>query len=130
MVNGQLLQRGKSAPMKLTTTMSGSRVAAFRASSKPPADYYKWILPPDTLTLGYAVNTPPVHSGAGFVVLLNASGDPQTFTIPFAPGRWRQIGNGETIDLNGLPGTPTLSGAQQIAFEVPGLSSAIYMDGF
>ena len=104
--------------------------AAFRASHKPPADYYKWILPPDTLTLGYAVNTPPVHGGAGFVVLLNASGDPQTFTIPFAPGRWRQIGNGETIDLNGLPGSLILNGAQQVAVEVPGLCSAIFMDGF
>ena len=104
--------------------------SAFRVAAKPPSDYYKWILPPDTLTLGYSVNAPRVHDGAGFVVLLNAGGDPQTFQVPFPPGRWRQIGNGTTIDPDGLPGTSVINGAQQSAFEVPGLSSAIYMDGF
>ena len=104
--------------------------AAFRASSKPPADYYKWILPSNPLTLGYCVNAPKVHGGSSFVVLLNADADPQTFQVPFPPGRWRQIGDGVTIDPDGLTGVSTLNGAQQLAIEVPSLSSAIYMDGF
>ncbi len=103
---------------------------AFRVAVKPPAHYYQWILPPDPQTLGYIVNAPKIHSGAGFVVLLNASGAVQNFSVPFPAGRWRLIGDGEKIEPAGIPNTQIVQGPQPMNVQVPGLRAYLFMDGF
>lgn len=103
---------------------------SFRATSRPPASYYQWILPPDPQTLGYIVNVPKIHEGAGFVVLLNANGATQNFSVPLPVGRWRLIGDGVKIEQAGIPDTQVVQGPQQMNVQVPGLRAFIFMDGF
>ena len=102
----------------------------FRVTAKPPANYYQWILPPDPQTLGYIVNAPKIHDGAGFVVLLNAGGATQNLSVPFPAGRWRLIGDGVNIEPAGIPDTQIVQGPQQMNVQVPGLRAYIFMDGF
>jgi pullulanase/glycogen debranching enzyme len=103
---------------------------SFRATSRPPATYYQWILPPDPQTLGYVVNVPKLHEGAGFIVLLNANGATQNFNVPLPVGRWRLIGDGLKIEPSGIPDTQVIQGPQQMNVQVPGLRAFIFMDGF
>jgi pullulanase len=104
--------------------------AAFRVAERPPASYFQWIRPPEHRALGYIVNAPRVHKGNSFIVLLNAAGQETTFNVAFPPGRWKQIGNGRTIEPKGLPGAERVPGPRQANLTVPPISSAIYMDGF
>ncbi len=60
--------------------------AAFRVASKSPVGYFRWIEPRNPQALGYIVNSPRIHDGAGFVVLLNASGDEVTFQFELPAG--------------------------------------------
>ncbi len=102
----------------------------FRAISRPPASYYQWITPPDPQTLGYIVNVPKIHDGAGFIVLLNANGATQTFNVPLPAGRWRLIGNGVQINPAGIQDTQVVQGPQPMNVQVPGLRAYVFMDGF
>ena len=104
--------------------------AAFRVAQRPPDNYYQWISPPDEQALGYIVNSPHIHDGAGFVVLLNANGSPMSFTVPFPAGRWRQIGDGEKIAPEGLPNSHGIQGPQTMNVTAPGLRAVIFTDGF
>ncbi|HET6494871.1 MAG TPA: alpha-amylase family glycosyl hydrolase [Thermoleophilia bacterium] len=104
--------------------------AAFRLREAPPPDYYQWIMPPNDQALGYVVNAGHVHDGAAFVVLLNPAGDEVSFSVSFPAGMWKQIGDGRRIDPAGLPDAETLPGPQTRTVRVPGLHSAIFMDGF
>jgi len=63
-------------------------------------------------------------------VLLNASADAVRFRVPFPPGRWRRIADGERIDVEGLTNAPVVPGPQEVDVRVPGIGSAIFMDGF
>ena len=113
--------------IQLRTSEAGK---AFRAVSRPPSNYYQWIMPSDPQTLGYIVNVPKLHAGAGFIVLLNASGAAQTFTVPLPAGRWRLIGDGLRIDPSGIPETQVVQGPQSMNVQVPGLRAYLFMDGF
>ncbi|OQA27564.1 MAG: Pullulanase precursor [Verrucomicrobia bacterium ADurb.Bin345] len=104
--------------------------AAFRVSARPPSSYYRWILPRDPQALGYVVNTPRIHEGAGFIVLLNANGAETTFSVNLPPGRWRLIGDGERINRAGLPDSEVMPGGQETSVRIPGLRAFIFMDGF
>jgi len=109
---------------------TGPKGAAFRVAERPPEGYYRWIRPENDHALGYIVNAPQIHKGAGFVVLLNASADAVRFRVPFPPGRWRRIADGERIDVEGLTNAPVVPGPQEVDVRVPGIGSAIFMDGF
>lgn len=104
--------------------------AAFRVAAKPPASYYQWVMPLDEQAMGYVVNTPRIHEGNGFVVLLNANGSTTPFSFPLPAGRWRQIGDGVNLDPAGLPDAPVVEGGRPFNVQVPGLRSYIFMDGF
>ncbi|HNR94668.1 MAG TPA: alpha-amylase family glycosyl hydrolase [Kiritimatiellia bacterium] len=104
--------------------------AAFRVRSRPPADYFQWILPPHPQLLGYIVNAGRVHDGASFIVLLNASSSHGTFPITFPEGQWKQISDGRRLDMAGLPGAPVIKAPVSTPIPVPGLHAAIFMDGF
>ncbi|MGD9873117.1 MAG: alpha-amylase family glycosyl hydrolase [Kiritimatiellia bacterium] len=104
--------------------------ASFRVRSRPPADYYQWILPDNPQMLGYTVNAKHVHDGAAFMVLLNASSSHGTFPVNFPAGNWKQISDGKRVDMAGLPGAPVIQGPVSSPIPVPGLHAAIFMDGF
>jgi pullulanase/glycogen debranching enzyme len=105
-----------------------SEGAAFRASERPPHGYYRWILPQDQQSLGYIVNVPRVHGGAGFIVLLNSGGDASEFNVPFPAGRWRLIGNGRLIQIEGLADEPDVEGPKERVVRVPPMSSYIFIN--
>lgn len=104
--------------------------AAFRVASKPPAGYFKWIEPKHPQTLGYIVNAPRIHEGAGFIVLLNASGDEVTFSFDLPAGRWMQVGDGERLVLAGLPDAKMIQGPAPVTIRVPPIRAFIFRDGF
>lgn len=104
--------------------------AAFRVSQRPPPQYLRWLLPDNPQALGYVVNAPRIHAGAGFVVLLNAGADPVTFLVDFPPGRWRQVGDGKTLRADGLPGAANLDGGRRHPVTAPPLAALIFQDGF
>lgn len=108
----------------------GPNGAAFRLAARPPAGYHKWITPPDPQLLGYLVNVPRVHDGAGFMILLNAAGAEKTMTVSVPAGRWRMIGDGERINPEGLPDSPVIEGPQQINVKLPAIRAFMFMDGF
>ncbi|OGV43739.1 MAG: hypothetical protein A2X46_08585 [Lentisphaerae bacterium GWF2_57_35] len=104
--------------------------AAFRVAQKPPAHYYRWIAPPNDQVLGYVVNAPRIHTGNGFIVLLNAGADPTSLNVSFPPGQWRQIGDGVQLNPQGLPESKTIQGPCMQAIQLPGIRALIFMDGF
>ena len=104
--------------------------AAFRVAQKPPSAYYQWIMPPNNQVLGYIVNAPRIHEGNGFVVLLNASGDASSVDVSFPVGTWRQIGDGLTLNPEGLPGAQPIQGPCRVSLPLPGLRGLVFMDGF
>ncbi|MFH0908192.1 MAG: alpha-amylase family glycosyl hydrolase [bacterium] len=104
--------------------------AAFRLAEPAAADYYQWIDPPNNRALGYIVNAAHVREGNGFVVLLNASDQTVGFQVPLPAGQWKVIGNGEVINLAGLPDQQAMTGPQSAMLTVPPVHSMILMDGF
>jgi len=104
--------------------------AAFRVGERPPDTYYRWLRPENHHAVGYIVNSPRVHAGHSFVVLANSSSEPAVFEVPLPAGRWKMIGNGEAIALEGLPNSTVVEGPRQTTIRVPGVRSVILMDGF
>lgn len=104
--------------------------ATFRVTSRPPAGYYRWIMPDHPQTLGYIVNAPKRHEGSGFIVLLNAGSEPVSFEVPFPLGRWRLISDGIRLDLKGLPDTSIREGDQTYTVTAPAQRALMFMDGF
>jgi pullulanase len=104
--------------------------AAFRVAQKPPAGYYQWITPPNDQVLGYIVNAPRIHAGNGFIVLLNGGADASSVDVSFPPGNWRQIGDGLTLNPEGLPEAKIIQGPCKQNIQLTGIKSLIFMDGF
>jgi len=104
--------------------------AAFRITEPAAPGYYQWIDPPNNRALGYIVNANHTHEGNAFVVLLNASDQPLPFQVQLPAGQWKIVGNGEVINLSGLPDQQPLPGPQSVTLTVPPVHSMILMDGF
>lgn len=104
---------------------------AFRVNATPPEGYLRWIDPPhDNRLLGMIVNAPRIHPGNGFVILYNPTEQPQPFEFELPAGAWRIIGDGEQIDLAGLPTYDILVGPRKLTIRVPDTRALILMDGF
>ena len=116
--------------------------AAFRVARRPPAGYYRWLLPADPKRIGYVVNVPELHAGRGFIVLLNADDKARRFAMTF-PGdsAWRLVGNGLEVDLNGVAGGTSSGGAAKGKVSewaagssgevtLPAWGALIFMNGF
>jgi hypothetical protein len=61
---------------------------------------------------------------------MNAGTSPQTFQVDLPGGNWGKIGNGDAIHPNGLPGSRTVPGGQQVTIQVPPQTAWIYRNGF
>jgi pullulanase/glycogen debranching enzyme len=104
--------------------------AAFRWGTEPvPADYCRWIQPPDGRALGFIANADGRHEGGAFVVLLNGSPADVRFEVAFPPGRWLLVGDGRRVDEKGSLGEEVrqAAGASPRTVAVPALSSRIYL---
>ncbi len=111
--------------IQLRTSPEG---ASLRLTERPPKDYYRWIEPSDPRALGYIINADGRMPGRRFIVLLNASYDPSAIQVPFPSGRWRMIGNGKQIDMQGFRKATDVQGPKNAALNVPGLTAVIFMD--
>lgn len=88
----------------------------FRVGTRPPADYYRWILPADPAQIGYLVD-------GRVLVLINVGDSAATLTVPQLPaGTWLQIGDAFAVDhVNGVAGSePQESTGGERAFTVDG----------
>ena len=114
----------------LTALRQSDEGRAFRVKQRAPEGYYQWIMPENARCIGYLVNSPRIHAGNGFAVLLNGSDQAQEFRFNLPEGRWRVIGDGTRIDRAGLPGRETVNGGQPVVLRVKEMSTLIVMDGF
>jgi len=103
---------------------------SFRVKSTPPAGYVSWVEPPDGRHLGYIINAPRIHPGNGFIVLLNADTRPAPFQVNVPAGRWKLIGDGKQINLQGLEGQDVITGPTTATIKVPDVGALVLMDGF
>jgi pullulanase/glycogen debranching enzyme len=62
-----------------------------------PAGHYRWIAPDDRTLLGYVV-------GERVLVLANSGPREGVFRFDLPAGTWRQVGDRERVDLNGVRG--------------------------
>ncbi len=85
--------------------------AALRWDQAVPDDYFTWVRPADGRALGYIVNGARRYPGAGFIVLLNAADRDVEFDVPFPPGQWRLISNGQRMEAQGMPWQPVREGS-------------------
>ncbi|HET7039317.1 MAG TPA: alpha-amylase family glycosyl hydrolase, partial [Gemmatimonadales bacterium] len=65
--------------------------------AQTPEDHYRWITPRERTLLGYVV-------GGEVLVLANSGPRPGTFRFELPPGDWRQVGDRERVDLDGVGG--------------------------
>jgi pullulanase/glycogen debranching enzyme len=69
-----------------------------------PEGHYRWITPAAPTLLGYVV-------GDRVLVLANSGTEAGTFRVDLPAGRWRQVGDREQVDPNGVDGAyPELDG--------------------
>lgn len=112
---------------------------SFRVAQRPPANYYRWIVPANPQLFGYVVNVPEIHNGRGFAVLYN-TGDVRA-PVPVELGgktRWRMIGNGRKVDRAGLAPTdwpagrsiPEWPAGWKGELPIPPKTGVILMNGF
>ena len=114
----------------LVRLMQSPEGRSFRVTQRPPADYYRWIFPPEEQALGYIVNAPRRHPGAGFLVLANAAGDPVHFPVVLPDGNWRLIGDGRRVLVEGIPHSEVYAGGGNAEITVPPHTAYILRDGF
>ncbi len=77
-----------------------------------PEDHYRWITPDEETLLGYVV-------GERVLVLANSGGREGVLRFELPEGDWRQVCDGERVDLDGVDGAAArlTGGPQQL--EVP-----------
>lgn len=109
---------------------SSEQGRAFRVRTTPPQNYVEWIEPPDHRQLGFIINAPRIHPGNGFIVLMNSHTSEGTFEFNLPEGKWRVIGDGDQVKLEGLEGYEVVQGPRRLSIRVPDVRTLILMDGF
>ena len=85
-----------------------------------PEGHYRWITPADSTLLGYVV-------GGRILVLANSGPGEGEFRFDLPAGTWRQVGDRERVDLNGVGGryARLREGTQEV--RVPGGSFLVWV---
>jgi pullulanase/glycogen debranching enzyme len=91
----------------------------FRVAEVPDG-HYRWITPDEPTLLGYVV-------GGRVLVLANSGGRAGTFRFDLPAGAWRQVGDRERVDLNGVEGEFARLGGGAHEVRVPGGSFLIWV---
>lgn len=73
-----------------------------------PEGHYRWITPEEGRLLGYVV-------GERVLVLANSGDEAGRFEFDLPPGEWRQVSDGERMDLDRLKGGKAPAGASGAA---------------
>jgi pullulanase/glycogen debranching enzyme len=91
----------------------------FRVAEVPDG-HYRWIIPSEGTLLGYVV-------GERVLVLANSGTQEGVFQFELPDGEWRQVGDRERVDLNGVDGEfARLRGGMQ-EVRVPGGSLLVWV---
>jgi pullulanase/glycogen debranching enzyme len=91
----------------------------FRVAQAPP-DHYRWITPRERTLLGYVV-------GGRVLVLANSGPRAGTLRFDLPEGDWRQVGDRDRVDLNGVGGRYARLRGGARAVQVPGQSFLIWV---
>ena len=88
----------------LVALRQGEHGRSLRLAENPPADYYRWMDPPNAKALGYWINEKRERPGAAFGVMLNSSTEPVWFESVFPAGKWVRVSDGVRVvtDLSSL----------------------------
>jgi pullulanase/glycogen debranching enzyme len=84
----------------------------FRVAEVPDG-HYRWIIPEEDTLLGYIV-------GERVLVLANNGANEGVFRFELPEGDWRQVGDRERVDLNGVEGEFARLGGGTQEVRVPG----------
>ena len=76
--------------------------------ARVPEGHYRWITPEEGRLLGYVV-------GERVLVLANSGDEEGTFEFELPRGYWRQVSDGERVDLEALKGGKAPAGASRAA---------------
>jgi pullulanase/glycogen debranching enzyme len=105
--------------------------SALRVADAPSLDYVRFMDPGNGSALGWMVNANAERPDVPAVlVLMNAGSETSTFEVDLPGGAWRQIGNGDTVQPNGIPGSNTVSGNRKVSISVPPQTAWLYRNGF
>jgi pullulanase/glycogen debranching enzyme len=91
----------------------------FRVAEVPDG-HYQWITPAEGTLLGYVV-------GGQVLVLTNSGTQEGTFELDLAPGAWRQVSDGERVDLDGVAGEHARLGGGKQELRVPAGAMPIWV---
>lgn len=97
----------------------------------PSLDYVRFMDPGDGTSLGWLVNGNAERPNVPAVlVLMNAGTDPAAFDVDLPRGAWRQIGNGNTVQADGIDGTRFIPGGRKLTVSVPPQTALLFRNGF
>ncbi len=103
---------------------------AFRTTHQPAEDYVRFVEHGDPNVLGYFMNANKQETAPTFLVLLNSGSAAANVEVDFPAGGWGQVGDGDRVDVAGLPGTQAVQGGSRMTLRIPPQSSRIFRDGF
>ena len=87
-----------------------------------PEGHYRWITPAETTLLGYVV-------GGRVLVLANSGTHEGTFRFDLPDGAWRQVGERERVDLDGVEGEYARLGGGMHEVRVPAGAFLVWVLG-
>jgi pullulanase/glycogen debranching enzyme len=93
----------------------------FRVADVPDG-HYRWITPAEPTLLGYVV-------GGRVLVLANSGTQEGVFRFDLAVGEWRQVGDRERVDLDGIEGEYARLGAGVHEVRVPAGAFLVWVSG-
>ena len=88
--------------------------------ARVPEGHYRWFTPGDRHLLGYLVG------GEVLVVTNNGAWD-RSMTVDLPEGSWRQVANGEGVDLSGVPGPHARLSGGEHELQVPAGSFLVWV---
>ncbi|MCC5850140.1 MAG: hypothetical protein JJU29_18805 [Verrucomicrobia bacterium] len=103
---------------------------ALRVVEAPSMDYVHFVESGSETALGWIVNGNGERPGIPAVmILMNAGEEARTFDVELPPGGWIQVGNGDAVHPDGIPGGSVVQGNRQIQITVPPQTAFIYRNG-
>jgi pullulanase/glycogen debranching enzyme len=100
--------------------LRGSKYGDVFRIAELPKGHYRWITPEEETLLGYVV-------GERVLVLANSGESEGVFRVDLPDGDWRQVGNRERVDLEGVEGEYARLGGGAHEVRVPPGSFLIWV---
>jgi len=114
----------------LIALRAGEDGTSLRIADRPAEDYVVFLTPPSEQQFGYIINGRGRRTGAGFLVLLNASRAAHDFEVSLPPGQWSRVGDGRRVDLDDTARLSTVEGGGLCRVTVPARTAHVYRTRF